>query len=66
MTKIVSILCLIIFVVACSKEDGGVTGSEPKEMLNDVQQQLDQAAAAAEERLEEGLEKSAATANAEH
>lgn len=57
MTKIVWIFCLIIFVVACSKEDGGVTGSEPKEMLSDVQQQLDQAATAAEKRLEEGLEK---------
>jgi len=57
MTKIVWIFCLIIFVVACSKEDGGVTGSEPKEMLSDVQQQLDQTATAAEKRLEEGLKK---------
>jgi hypothetical protein len=42
---------------ACSKQQGGVTGQEPKEMLGGVQQQLDQAAATAEQQLEEGLKK---------
>jgi len=42
---------------ACSKQQGGVTGQEPKEMLDGVQQQLDQAAATPEQRLEEGLKK---------
>lgn len=57
MNRCVLFLSLILFAVGCSKEQGGVTGSEPKEMLNDVQQQLDQAAATAEQRLEEGLKK---------
>ena len=57
MKRCVLFASLILFALGCSKEQGGVTGSEPKEMLDDVQQQLDQAAATAEQRLEEGLKK---------
>jgi hypothetical protein len=57
MNRCVLFVSLVLVAVGCSKEQGGVTGSEPKEILNDVQQQLDQAAATAEQRLEEGLKK---------
>ena len=57
MSRYVIFAGLIMLASACSKEQGGVAGQEPKEMLDDVQQQLDQAAATAEQRLEEGLKK---------
>lgn len=55
--RIVHLALIGLLAVACSKEDGGVTGSEPKEILDDVQQQLDAASAVAEDRLEEAMDK---------
>ena len=57
MNRLLLIILCAVLVSGCSKEQGGVTGSEPKEMLNDVQQHLDQAAATAEKRLEDGMKK---------
>lgn len=57
MHRAVYITLIALLVVACSKEDGGVTGSEPKEILDGVQQQLDAASAVAEDRLEEAMNK---------
>ena len=57
MDRIVYLALIGLLVAACSKEDGGVTGSEPKEILDDVQQQLDAASAVAEDRLEEAMDK---------
>ncbi|MFT4560340.1 MAG: outer membrane lipoprotein-sorting protein [Gammaproteobacteria bacterium] len=57
MSRFLLIILSVVLVSACSKEQGGVTGSEPKEMLTDVQKQLDQAAATAEKRLEDGMKK---------
>jgi hypothetical protein len=49
---------LLLFLLAgCGKEDGGVSGSDPKEILDGVQQQLDAAGAVAEERLEDAMDK---------
>ena len=57
MNRFLLLILIAVLVGACSKEQGGVTGSEPKEILNDVQQQLDQAGQTAEKRLEDGLKK---------
>ncbi|MDA0822478.1 MAG: hypothetical protein O3C28_08645 [Proteobacteria bacterium] len=57
MNRFLLLILIVVSIGACSKEQGGVTGSEPKEMLNDVQQQLDQAGQTAEKRLEDGMKK---------
>ncbi len=57
MHRIVHLALIGLLVPACSKEDGGVTGSDPKEILDDVQQQLNAASAVAEDRLEEAMDK---------
>lgn len=46
----------LLVLAGCSEEDGGVSGGQPKEILEDVQQQLDAAGAAAEKRLEDAME----------
>ena len=46
----------LLLLIACSKQDGGVTGSEPKDILDGVQQQLDAAGTAAEERLDDAMD----------
>jgi hypothetical protein len=57
MRRFAYISMMLLLLIACSKQDGGVTGSEPKEILDGVQQQLDAAGAAAEERLEDAMDK---------
>ena len=57
MRRSTTLSMMLLLLIACSKEDGGVTGSEPKEILDGVQQQLDAAGAAAEERLEDAMDK---------
>lgn len=47
----------LLLLGGCGEGDGGVSGSQPKAILDDVQQQLDAAGAAAEERLEDALER---------
>jgi hypothetical protein len=47
----------LLLLAGCGKEDGGVSGNQPKEILDGVQQRLDQAGAAAEERLDEAMDK---------
>lgn len=51
------VLFVLFLLVGCGEEQGGVSGSQPKEMLDDVQQQLDQAGEAAEERLDDAMKK---------
>lgn len=51
------VVIVIVLLVACSKEDGGVTGSEPKEILDKVQLDLEQADMAAEARLNEAMDR---------
>ncbi len=53
----VVIVIVIVLLVACSKEDGGVTGSEPKEILDKVQLDLEQADMEAEARLKEAMDR---------
>jgi len=53
MLKIIVPMAVALLLIACSKQDGGVTGSEPKEILDGVQVQLD----AAEERLKDAMDK---------
>ena len=50
-------ILVLLLLAGCGKEDGGVSGSEPQEILGGVQQQLDAAGAAAEERLEDAMDK---------
>jgi hypothetical protein len=57
MLKIIVPMAVALLLIACSKQDGGVTGSEPKEILDGVQVQLDAAADAAEERLKDAMDK---------
>lgn len=57
MPKFIVFASLALMLIACSKQDGGVSGSEPKEILDGVQQQLDAASNAAEERLEDAMDK---------
>ncbi len=57
MPKIIICGSLALMLAACSQQDGGVSGSEPKEILDGVQLQLDAANTAAEERLEEAMDK---------
>ncbi len=51
------VVIVIVLLVACSKEDGGVTGSEPKEILDKVQLDLEQADMEAEARLKEAMDR---------
>lgn len=51
------VIVAALILVACSKEDGGVTGSEPKEILDNVEQQLDQASKTATKQMEQALER---------
>lgn len=57
MLRLAFIVTMVVALIACSKQDGGVTGSEPKEILDGVQLKLDAAGAAAEERLEDAMKK---------
>jgi hypothetical protein len=57
MLEIIVPMAVALLLIACSKQDGGVTGSEPKEILDGVQVQLDAAADAAEERLKDAMDK---------
>ena len=57
MLKIIVPMAVALLLIACSKQDGSVTGSEPKEILDGVQVQLDAAADAAEERLKDAMDK---------
>ena len=57
MLKIIVPMAVALLLIACSKQDGGVTGSEPKEILDGVQVQLDAAADAEEERLKDAMVK---------
>jgi hypothetical protein len=50
-------MTILLILTACSQQDGGITGSEPKEILDGVQAQLDQAGAEAEKRLEDAMKK---------
>jgi len=57
MNRIGYAIFVLLLLPGCGKEDGGVSGSDPKEILDGVQQQLDSAGAAAEERLEDAMDK---------
>ena len=57
MPKFIVCGAFALLLIACSKQDGGVSGSEPKEILDGVQQQLDAAGTASEERLEDAMDK---------
>ncbi|HJP36023.1 MAG TPA: hypothetical protein QF901_08535 [Gammaproteobacteria bacterium] len=50
-------IVILLILIGCSQEDGGVGGSQPKDILDDVQLQLDQAGVAAEDRLGDAIER---------
>ena len=51
-----SLVCLCVFILsACSQEQDTISGSEPQEILERVQNELEQAGEEAESRIDEAL-----------
>jgi hypothetical protein len=57
MKRSIAALFALCLLAGCGEEHGGVSGSQPKQVLDNVQQQLDQAADDAEERIEDAMQK---------